>query len=139
MVRSRVSPRLVDDPRQRVNPHIGNHQNLRGQAVGIVDRLLQPCCMTDARTAPEKGLALQLKARLSGIGPMIWRRVLVPDTMSLHELHGVLQVAMGSNPPQQMRWSKSGAHLMLRTRFQSWYPGFFNAANSDQAMERTAA
>ncbi len=51
---------------------------------------------------------------------------------------------------QQMRWSKSGAHLMLQTRtrvldgtlgtkFQSWYPGLFNAANSNQAMERTAA
>ncbi len=51
---------------------------------------------------------------------------------------------------QQMRWSKSGAHLMLptrtrvldgtlRTRLQSWYPGFFNAASSNQAMERTAA
>ena len=26
---------------------------------------------------------------------MIWRRVLVPETMSLHELHGVLKVAMG--------------------------------------------
>ena len=26
---------------------------------------------------------------------MIWRRVLVPETMSLHELHGVLQVAAG--------------------------------------------
>ena len=26
---------------------------------------------------------------------MIWRRVLVPETMPLHELHGVLQVAMG--------------------------------------------
>ena len=52
-----------------------NHQNLRGQAAGIVDRLLQPCCMTDARTAPEKGLALQLKARLPGISPMIWQQV----------------------------------------------------------------
>ena len=51
--------------------------------------------MTDARTAPEKGSALQLKARLPGISPMIWRRVLVPETMSLHELHGVLQVATG--------------------------------------------
>ena len=50
---------------------------------------------------------------------------------------------------QQMRWSKAGAHLMLqtgtrvldgtlRTRFQFWYPGLFNAANSNQAMERTA-
>ena len=51
--------------------------------------------MTDARTASKAGSALQLKARLSGISPMIWRRVLVPETMSLHELHGVLQVAMG--------------------------------------------
>ena len=51
---------------------------------------------------------------------------------------------------QQMRWSRSGAHLMLQTgtrvldgtlriRFQSWYPRLFTAANTDQAMERTAA
>ncbi|MYF88672.1 MAG: plasmid pRiA4b ORF-3 family protein, partial [Boseongicola sp. SB0676_bin_33] len=52
--------------------------------------------MTDARTAPGTGSAfLQLKVRLLGISPMIWRRVLVPDAMSLHELDGVLQVAMG--------------------------------------------
>ena len=52
--------------------------------------------MTDARTAPETGsVLLKLKVRLLGISPMIWRRVLVPDAMSLHELHGVLQVAMG--------------------------------------------
>ena len=76
-------------------PRTGNHQNLRGQAAGIVERLLQPCCMTDAQTAPEQGSALQLKARLPGISPMIWRRVLVPETMPLHELHGVLQVATG--------------------------------------------
>ena len=50
---------------------------------------------------------------------------------------------------QQMRWSRSGAHLMLqtrtrvldgtlRTRFQAWYPGLFNAANTDQEIEVTA-
>lgn len=38
---------------------------------------------------------IHLKVRLLGISPMIWRRVLVPKTMTLHELHGVLQVAMG--------------------------------------------
>ena len=38
---------------------------------------------------------LQLKVRLLGISPMIWRRVLVPASTSLRELHGVLQVAMG--------------------------------------------
>ena len=51
---------------------------------------------------------------------------------------------------QQMRWSKSGAHLLLKTRsrvlddtlrtkFQSWYPELFNAANSNQEMERAVA
>ncbi len=51
---------------------------------------------------------------------------------------------------QQMRWSRAGAQLMLQTRtcvldgtlkirFQSWYLGLFDAANSNPAMERTAA
>ena len=51
--------------------------------------------MADARTSSKTESVLQLKVRLLGISPMIWRRVLVPETMSLHELHGVLQVAMG--------------------------------------------
>ena len=51
--------------------------------------------MTYAHTASETGSVLQLKVRLLGISPMIWRSVLVPETMSLHELHGVHQVAMG--------------------------------------------
>ena len=37
----------------------------------------------------------QLKVRLLGISPMIWRRVLVPTSTTLRELHGILQVAMG--------------------------------------------
>lgn len=45
----------------------------------------------------------QLKVRLLSISPMIWRRVLVPASMTLRELHGVLQVAMG--------WE--GIHLFL--------------------------
>ena len=38
---------------------------------------------------------LQLKIRLLGIGPMIWRRVLLPASTSLQELHGIIQAAMG--------------------------------------------
>ena len=38
---------------------------------------------------------LQLKVRLLGISPMIWRRVLVPASVTLHEPHGILQVSMG--------------------------------------------
>ena len=60
-----------------------NHQNLRGQAAGMVECLLQPCRMTDARTASKAGSALQLKVWLPGISPMIWQRVPVPETMSL--------------------------------------------------------
>ena len=41
------------------------------------------------------GAILQIKIRLLGISPMIWRRVLVPESMSLRELHGVVQLAMG--------------------------------------------
>ena len=37
----------------------------------------------------------QLKVRLLGLSPMIWRRVLVPESVSLRELHGILQVSMG--------------------------------------------
>jgi hypothetical protein len=36
-----------------------------------------------------------LKVRLLDISPMIWRRVLVPASFTLRELHGVIQVAMG--------------------------------------------
>ena len=56
---------------------------------------MQPDCMADERTAPQAGSVLQLKAGLLGISPMIRRRILVPGTMSLHGLHGALQVAMG--------------------------------------------
>jgi hypothetical protein len=38
---------------------------------------------------------LQFKVWLIGLSPMIWRRVQVPDSMMLRELHGVIQVAMG--------------------------------------------
>jgi hypothetical protein len=52
---------------------------------------------------------LQFKIWLLGIIPMIWRRVQVPASISLRELHGVIQVVMG--------WE--GIHLfqfMLRAR-----------------------
>lgn len=38
---------------------------------------------------------IQLKIRLLGISPMIWRRVLVPVSIGVRELHGIIQVAMG--------------------------------------------
>lgn len=38
---------------------------------------------------------MQVKVWLLGVSPMVWRRVLVPTTLTLRELHGVIQVAMG--------------------------------------------
>lgn len=50
--------------------------------------------MTDPPLLAEAG-TVQFKVWLQGISPMVWRRLLVPSTCSLRELHGVLQVAMG--------------------------------------------
>lgn len=44
----------------------------------------------------------QLKVTLNGIRPPIWRRLLVPSSYSLRDLHDVLQVAMG--------WTDSHLH-----------------------------
>lgn len=41
------------------------------------------------------GNIFRLKVRLLRISPMIWRRVLVPSSTPLRELHGIIQVAMG--------------------------------------------
>ena len=41
------------------------------------------------------GSIFQIKIRLLGVSPMVWRRLLVPMSYTLHELHGVLQAAMG--------------------------------------------
>jgi hypothetical protein len=38
---------------------------------------------------------VQFKVWLQEISPMVWRRLLVPGTCTLRELHGILQVAMG--------------------------------------------
>ena len=45
--------------------------------------------------AAEPGSILQLKVRLLETSPMVWRRILVPESASLRELHGMVQVAMG--------------------------------------------
>ncbi|MHA7685969.1 plasmid pRiA4b ORF-3 family protein [Cupriavidus sp. PET2-C1] len=39
--------------------------------------------------------ALQLRISLSGLSPPVWRRVLVPEHLTLGQLHNVIQVVMG--------------------------------------------
>jgi hypothetical protein len=62
----------------------------------------------------EADAILRVKVWLVGISPMVWRRVLVPSTFTLRELHGVIQVTMG--------WE--GIHLydfhLRAARYGSW-------------------
>ncbi|MBV8613489.1 MAG: plasmid pRiA4b ORF-3 family protein [Acetobacteraceae bacterium] len=51
--------------------------------------------MDPSLPAESTGGAVQLKVWLHGISPMVWRRLVVPGTCTVRELHGVLQVAMG--------------------------------------------
>jgi hypothetical protein len=64
--------------------------------------------------AADANAILQVKVWLVGISPMVWRRVLVPTTFTLRELHGVIRVAMG--------WE--GIHLYVfqlrAARYGSW-------------------
>ena len=72
------------------------------------------------------GEVLQFKVWLMGVSPMIWRRLQVSPTMTLRELHGTLQVAMG--------WE--GLHLyqfVLRgKRHGSWQ---LSAASPDVTLD----
>jgi len=55
--------------------------------------------------AKAPGKTYQLKVTLKGSKPPIWRRVLVPDTVTLAKLHQVLQFVMG--------WSDSHMHQFI--------------------------
>ncbi|NGO55441.1 plasmid pRiA4b ORF-3 family protein [Allomesorhizobium camelthorni] len=47
--------------------------------------------MSDVATS----VVYQLKVSLRGISPMIWRRLLVPEEMTLYALHRAIQIAFG--------------------------------------------
>jgi hypothetical protein len=63
--------------------------------------------------AVDAAVIVQIKIWLLGVSPMVWRRVQVPANITLRELHGVIQVAMG----------REGIHLyqfsLRATRFGS--------------------
>ncbi len=54
-------------------------------------------------TAPEQ--VYQLKVTLWGSRPQIWRRVSVPEQTTLHQLHWIIQGAMG--------WTNSHLHQFI--------------------------
>jgi Plasmid pRiA4b ORF-3-like protein len=78
-------------------------------------RLKPPAALAPSPDAAANADAvLQVKVWLVGISPMVWRRVLVPASFTLRELHGVIQVTMG--------WE--GIHLyafrLRAARYGSW-------------------
>ena len=49
--------------------------------------------MVPVISASDPGAVLQIKVRMLGISPLVWRRCLVPESMSLRELHGIVQAS----------------------------------------------
>lgn len=67
-------------------------------------------------TSEKSGTIMQFKVWLLGLSPMVWRRVHVPATFTLRQLHGVIQVAMG--------WD--GVHL-FQFRLRATHYGWLNS------------
>ena len=77
--------------------------------------------VVEKNTDNGKGSLLQFKITLKGIRPPVWRRFLVPEGLSLSDLHDVIQEVMG--------WWNSHLHQFLckRKRYgvpdPDWDPG----------------
>lgn len=55
--------------------------------------------------APTPKSIYQIKVTLNDSNPPIWRRFLVPDSISLHQVHTILQIVMG--------WTNSHLHQFI--------------------------
>jgi hypothetical protein len=56
----------------------------------------------ERRVAALTALRVQLKIEMRGVKPVVWRRILVPETVTLAKLHGILQ--------WKMDWTNSHLH-----------------------------
>ncbi len=78
-----------------------------------------------APSSPDAVAIVQIKVWLLEISPMVWRRMLVPSTCTLRELHGVIQIAMG--------WE--GIHLFqFRLRSRRYGSRELSASSPDVAL-----
>ncbi len=86
----------------------------------------------DRQTKGENALSLpQLRISLVGHEPEIWRRLLVLDSLKLHELHAVLQGAMG--------WSDSHLHGFTAGDTVYMFPFADNPLEAGEIDERTVS
>lgn len=65
---------------------------------------------TDGIRTVDADAIVQVKVWLDGVSPMSWRRVQVPASITLRELHGVIQVAMGLEGLHLYRFLLRAAH-----------------------------
>ena len=59
-----------------------------------------------------EGRVFQLRVELDGITPTIWRRLKVSARASLHELHDVIERAMGRNPDVAYQFDVDGVRYL---------------------------
>ena len=68
------------------------------------------------------GPAYQLKVALVGAKPPIWRRILVPGTTSLADLHTIIQTCMGWTDSHLHHFDISGELYAIPDEEDEWYP-----------------
>lgn len=70
----------------------------------------------------------QIKVSLNGVRPPVWRRLLIPSSMDLAELHSIIQVAMG--------WTNSHLHEFVvgRARYGEPDPDFADDTTSEYGV-----
>lgn len=59
-----------------------------------------------------EGRVLQLRLELDGVTPTVWRRLMVSARASLHELHLVIERAMGRDPDAAYRFDVDGVRYL---------------------------
>lgn len=58
------------------------------------------------------GDVLQFRVELADVEPLVWRRVAVSARASLHELHGVIQRALGLDDAEAYRFTVDGVRYL---------------------------
>lgn len=58
----------------------------------------------------------QLKISLTGTSPLVWRRIQIPGTFSLSELHTIIQLSMGWSGFHLHGFAINGTHFGPRNR-----------------------
>lgn len=71
--------------------------------------------------ARPKHATVQLRLELSGVKPAVWRVLLVPADITLHQLHEVIQVAAGWQDYHLYKYDISGLSYSVPSEEDEWY------------------